>query len=387
MNKVNQSVIETLDKARGETVLTVYAPTHKISTPPNIQEDQTRLKNLMRAGFEQWQAKTNSKQPAIARQQLEKLLLDENFWNETTETLAIFASKDGVSIYHLPIECQEYVCVDTTYDITPLRMVMALNQPYYLFALAMHDSKLFRGDMYGLKPVSIDFPASPEDALNIDEMFSGSNTIRGISTQGGGNDKLSTHGQGDSNHAGQEERLKYFRILDDMIMRAKDIDARRPVVIAATDSEASDYKNISKLPYLIETHVQGNHTMTPQVELHDLAWKIVESEVTDKKITTLIERFNELKGTQKASHDMTEIMDAAKIGRVETLLAGGLPVTNDSVNDTTNANAPIIRLEDLYSQTGIKQLIDDVIAQGGSVVGVDPDRLGAPILAGALYRY
>jgi release factor family 3 len=387
MNKINQSVIETLAAEQKGAVLSIYLPTHHISTPATVKEDQTRLKNLIRQGFGEWQEKVGEEEIKGIREQLDSMVDDESFWTDMTQGIALFVNIDTISIYHLPIECQEYIYVGNEFDITPLRICVEVGQPHYVFALAKHDPKLFYGDSYGLEPVAIDFPSSPEDALNIDEMFSDSNTVRGVSTQGGGNDKLSSHGQGDSNHAGQEERLKYFRILDNMIMKAKSIDATLPIVIAATDSEASDFKNLSNLPNLIQEFVAGNHTTTPLRELHQLTWKIIKNEVIDKKRHLLLEQFNELKGVQKASSDPDEIMAATRTGRVDTLLVGIVPTTNDSISDTNDTNAPLIRLDDTYKNLSIRQLINSVVAQGGTIIGIDPDELATPSLVGAIYRY
>jgi hypothetical protein len=387
MNKIDQSTIETLVGKQKGDVLTMYVPTHHITTPATVQEDKTRLKNLIRTGFDEWLKKVDEQRIKQIRERLNKIIEDEAFWSDMTHSLAIFANEDEVNIYHLPIECQEYTYVGEEYDLTPLRICLSSNQPYYVFALAVHNPKLFQGDAYGLTPVEIDFPSSPEDALNIDEMFSGSNTIRGVSTPGGGNDKLSSHGQGDSNHAGQEEHLKYLRILDNMIMKSKHIDATQPIIIAATDNEASAFRGVSNLPNLIQESVSGNHTSTTLQELHGLTWNLVEQHIIREKQRTLLEQFNELKGMQKGSSDPAEITTAASTGRVGTLLVGIVPITNDSISDTNNTNTPLIRLDGKYEDLSIRQHIESVVAQGGEIVGIDPDVLETPSLLGAIYRY
>ncbi|HYG83803.1 MAG TPA: hypothetical protein VD907_02925 [Verrucomicrobiae bacterium] len=384
MNKVSKSIINQLAEQRGTAQLTMYMPTHKESSLQAVSEDQARFKNLLRRGLEEWEQQVNPQKIAAIRKQLEEKNEDRAFWNDTSRSLAVFASKQQVHFYHLPIESDEYIYVGDTFDVAPLQIVDELNQPYYLFTLALHNSKLFYGDMYGLAPVTINFPASPEDALNIDEMFSGSNTIRGISVPGKGNEKFSSHGQGDSNHAGQEERLKYFRILDDTIARSPAVDSQFPILLAATDSEASDYKAISKLSHLLPVHIQGNYTQTPLPELHKLSWATILQEVVQKKLAQHAEKFHELKGLKQASSDMTEIKEAAAMGRVDTLLVGIVPETNDSVSET--ADGPLIRLQGEY-RDGLRDAVQVVSSQGGAVLGVDASLIGTPSLAAAIYRY
>ena len=386
MNKIDQSIIDELSRDQKHPVLSIYMPTHQMSTPATIKGDQIRLKNLIREGVEQLCTALPDMDDRSLHDTLDRSINDAGLWAETSKAVAVFTDGARAQVFHLPIECAEYVCVGEKYDIAPLEMVASMEQPFYAFALAKHNPKLFRGDMYGLVPVIIDFPSSPEDALNIDEMFNGSNTIRAMGSRSDGNSLLSTHGQGDSNHAGQEERLMYFRALDNMIMTSKGFDPNAPVILAATQSEATDFKALSKMPRLIDAYIAGNHTNTQTHELHALAWDLITSEVLEKKIDETIEQFHEYKGMQKASSDPDEIMQAAKAGRVDTLLVGMLEVSNDSVEDGAKTNGLIIRLSNEH-RSRIAELVSAIKAQGGRVIGVDARTLTTPMHIAAVYRY
>lgn len=385
MNKITQSSIETLLQYDGEEVLTVYVPTHRFSTPPNISEDQTRFKNLIEQGFAKWQEHEIDFSKTM-HQELLKLIEDLDFWHTTTEGLALFISKDSYEIYHLPIECPERIYVGSTYEITPLLLLKEIDNPFYVFALAEHGSKLFKGDLYNLEPVEIDFPQSPEDALNIDEMFSGSNTIRGVSTQGSGNGMLSSHGQGDSNHAGQEEHLKYLRILDHLIINSDSVDNSFPIIVAGTDSEVSDFRGVSKLRSLVETHISGNHTATSTQDLHALAKQVVQKSILYPKMHEEITRFNEQQGLEKASTDVAAILEATSTGRVDCLIVGMFDMTTDSVSDIAGQ---VLRIRYPHNQDAdtVLSLVRLVVKQGGYIVGVDRSLLPDNILVAANYRY
>lgn len=386
MNKIDQANLDILCKDQAGQVLSIYAPMHQISTPPTMKEDQVRLKNLINTGLDQLSQADPTLDVKSIRRRLEYALESESAWGDVTKSVALFASADTARVFHLPIECSEYVNVGAKYDITPLQLALDMNQPFYVFALAKHNSKLFKGDMYGLQPVSINFPASVEDALHIDEMFNNSNTVRGLGSGGGGSDMLSTHGQGDSHHAGQEERLMYFRILDNMILTSKEVDTSAPFIIAATQSEATDFKNLSKIPRLLDAYISGNHTNTPLHELHARAWKAIAQDIIGQKTDVAISKFNELKGLQKGSSDPDEILLAAKAGRVDTLLVGLLETTNDSIDDGTHTKDWIVRLNNHY-RTRIADLVSAIKAQGGKIIGVDNILLATPTHVAAVYRY
>lgn len=384
MNKITQPVIESLSQEMKGPVISIYLPTHRYPTPPHMQEDQTRFKNLLHEARSKWQDKTSARNIDHTFQQLEEKLDDPTFWHETTEGMAIFATPERYDLYHLPMESEEHVCVGTSFDITPLLILQQYDQPYYLLTLAMHNTKLFKGDMYGLEPVNIEFPTSPEDALNIDEMFSGSNTRR---NQDGGTTAMSPHGQGDSNQAGTEERIQYFRILDAMIANAPIVDSAMPVVVAGTDSEAGDYRQVSKLTNLIQPYIKGNYTNASLQDLHSLAWPLIQQEVVQQRTQTMIEQYNELWGADKSSNDIASIEAAADSGRVATLVVGMIRYTTDTVRDKVDAAVPVITFVKDQSAELLERLSRKVLSKGGMIVGVNTTLTPQKVPVAAIFRY
>ena len=387
MNKVTQSSIETLARPQTGNVISIYLPTHRHPSPPHMQEDQTRYKNLLRQAKEMWQKQSKDDTMLSTFEQLESQIEAMDFWRQSTEGMAIFAGPEKFEIFHLPVECEERVCISNSYDITPLLIIATYDQPYYLLALAMHNTKLFKGDMYGLEPVAIDIPSSPEDALNIDEMFSGSSTIRNRSSSSGNGAATASHGQGDSNGAGREERLYYFRAIDNAIATTKNIDSTLPIVIAGTDSEVGDYRNISKLPALIHSYIPGNQTTATIPDLSAMAWPIVQSEVIGKRATDAIEQLQEKEGIQKSSYDYKDVKEAANMGRVQTLLVGITRKTTDTVSDAVHSAVPILSFAKQQEYDHIADLVKKVLSQGGNILGVGNEMLPAKVPVAAIYRY
>lgn len=383
MNKITQPVIESLSQDTEGPVISIYLPTHRYPTPPHMQEDQTRFKNLLHEARDKWQDKVQNNSMDHTFQQLEEKLDDLSFWHETTEGMAVFATPEHYDLYHLPMESEEHVCVGAEFDITPLLMLQQYDQPYYLLALAMHDAKLFKGDMYGIEPITIDFPASPEDALNIDEMFTNSNTVRNQDAGG----MSSPHGQGDSNQAGTEERLQYFRILDNLIATSPSIDHTLPIIIAGTDSEAGDYRRISKLPNLIQHYLKGNHTTDRPQQLHSLAWPVVQQEIVYVRTQNMIERYNELQGADKSSNDIEAIEAAADNGRIATLVVGMIRYTTDTVRDKVDTAVPVITFVKDQSAELLERVARKVRAQGGKIIGVNNTLTPEKVPVAAIYRY
>lgn len=385
MRRADSATVKNLIAYEGDPVMTLYVPAHRAASPPHIQEDQTRFKNLVREGCEKWREQVDDSVVTPIQEQLEALLDDLSFWQSSIETIAVYASKDGFEIYHLPIEVEERTCVGNKYDITPLLLVESMNKPCYVLALAMHESKLFKTDLYGIEEVEIDFPKSVEEALNIDEMFSNSNTMRSGRTSGANSIAASPHGQGDSSGAGTEERFMYLRIIDEKIRKLKTFDDRLPVVIAATDTEFGDFRATSQLKTIVDVHIPGNHTATALPELHRKVQLLLREHILDQQLSEMIEQVEQLKGVDRASVDAKDISSAAHEGRVETLLVPMIDMTTDSVRDGSDPE-PLIRYDDEYDAS-LSTIITDVVANGGSVVAIERGSLPTLRPLAAIYRY
>ena len=389
MNKVTRASIERLMQQPLTTpVVSLYMPTHRAPTPPHIQEDQTRFKNLLREAKAQWQILTNKEVSSEIKSQFEALLDDQLFWQQTTEGLAIFITPGQyIEIFHLPMECEEHITIGDNFDVAPLLVLQAYDQPYYMLRIAMHDASLLKGDMYGLEPVAIDFPKSPEDALNIDEMFSGSNTIRTNGGPAGSRNTTSPHGAGDSQGAGTEERLQYFRIIDNMIITSRDYDSSLPIIIAGTDNEAGDFCKLTKMNHVVTEHIQGNHSATALRELHDMAWPLICKHVTEERAKSTVQRYQESIAASKSSDDQQAIDEAARQGRVDTLFVRMIRRTRDSISDAVHHESPILTFGSGSEQAHIAQLVRNVFNQGGKILGLEPDLMPAKVPVAAIYRY
>lgn len=382
MNKITQDVIDRLSEYSDDQLLTIYMPTHQAPTSSNISENQTRYKNLIRRGIELWARQESKVDSEFAEQRLEQHIDDVAFWQNTSRSLGIFVTPSSVEFYTLPIEVTEQIYVGDTFDILPLLKIRTMNQPYYLFALAMHEPKLFHGDMFGFEPVDITFPKSPEDALNIDEMFINSNTVRA----GSGSMQGSPHGQGDSQQAGQEERLMYFRILDGILAKETLIDTSLPILVAATDSEASDYKTISKLPHILETHISGNRTNDTLDELHDIAYKIICERVIQDRLEKVVDRYQNSVGAGRATTDISSIQKAAEEGRISQLMLSPYSDSDDSIEDRSENRVLTLDIDDRQKQR-LLSLIKKVIHNGGHIEIFYKYLMPSPVPVAALYRY
>jgi hypothetical protein len=391
MNKVTPEAVKSLLEVDGDAVTSLYLPTHRSPTSVHIQEDKIRFKNLIRAGKEALEARGAEEDSIrkVGNLLEEDLYSYDNFWQHTTEGLAVFCSLSGVHYFHLPMECEEYADGGDTYDITPLLAMLSYEQAYYVLALAVHGPTLYRGDMYGIEQVAIELPESPEVALNIDELFSNSRTVRAGGGYGPGSPSSGAHGQGDSRQAGQEEKAEFYRIIVDIIMSSNQVEQDIPLLVAGPDSEIAGFRAISRNKQLTRSNLAGNYTVSSGVkphEVHARSWLLIEEEFGKSKQARERDRFSELHGTGRSSADPDDISAAAKEGRVDTLLLGMFTVTRDTISDGSEAKKKLL-FPDSYNENALGAIGRNVYSQGGRIIALPRDDMPDNAAQAAIYRY
>lgn len=386
MNKVNREAIKQLLETEDSATISMYMPAHQFPTSEHITEDKIRFKNLIKSAKETLKDKgIDEGLGAQMIHQLEAVLDDDAFWQHVTSGMAFFCSPAGLRYFHLPIECDEHVSVGERYDVAPLLVIASQDTTFYMLALATKHPVLFKGDMYSVSKESIELPESIEKALNIDELHSNSQTMR-AGGYGAGNPGAKSHGQGDSRQAGQEERLKYFRLIDDKLQSSKDIDPKIPVLLAGAEEEVSAYKHISKIKKLLKTSLNGNLTDEACHAIHALAWPAIQKELCGPDVARELEKVHSLVGTGLASTENQDILKAATEGRTETLLVGMLMETKDSVRDSNEAITKLTFSEH-YAVDKVAKVARAVFDQGGRVIGILRGEMPNGAHEAAIYRY
>lgn len=388
LKTITRELLQPFIDFTDSTVATIYMPANKIPTPDTVKEDMIRFKNLLK------QAQAQLEEAGVATDKIKHMMAhaeekvnDQDFWRHSGNGLVIFMSDKESAFLELPFESEEHVCIGSKFDVAPALAACSFDQKYMVLALAVHNPKLYMGDMNGLTEVQgIDLPKSPEDALNIDEMFINSNTVRGVATSGGGNGRYASHGQGDSHEAGNEERLSYFRIIDNMMMHSKMVNNNLPLILTGIDSEVAEFKSISNYPNILDAFLHGNHVATKSQQLHELVWPLVSGEILTMKRNELMNRYHELMGAEKSSSDLKVIEEAASMGRVDTLLIGIITSTRDSITDTPLKIMKMIHPDSMHA-TKLHDVIVKVLAQGGSIIGFDKAMLPSKSQTAALFRY
>lgn len=379
MNKLTPLKVEELLSDSHKPAVTIYQPTHRASTPPNITEDQIRFKNLTHLAVKE-NGEENDSTRKIANH-LAALETDVGFWEHQTEGLAVMATEDGVETLNLPLETEEYAICGSGFFITPLLGIKNELLSYYVLVVSQKNPKLYKGDRYGLRVSGIELPTSIAQALNIDEMHQRSVQFQ---TQNRGSAPM-YHGHGAGKETGDEERLYFWRAIDKVLLEHTDRDC--PLLLAGIDNEVEEYRRVSRYPRLLEDYLRGEHHELDTEKLFSLVWPHIEELVRNKR-RRAIQTFNDLTGQNPklTSTSPEAIANAAKEGRVERLMVGLRRRTTDTVEDNLGRVSKIV-FKAAEKMHKVEELVRAVRGQGGEVWLVEEHELPLGKLVGATYRY
>lgn len=385
MHKLTHESIQQLLAITETPKVTIYIPLETSAAPPSLSENQIRFKNLIhRAALELETADGPKELHKKLCEFQEKTRDDIEFWKERGKGLLIVAAGDRLEMFDLPVDTEEYMAVDDTFHLAPILALIGDDRPFYVLALAQQNPRLLLGDMYGLEEMNIGLPGTIREALGIDEANQKSEN-QGSAT----GSSLNTgwfNGRGGARNPQDNDRLKFYHHIDKLLLEKLDRDV--PLLLATTDSEAAEFRDISKYPKILEQFIQGNHTESHLQELFDKAWRIVHSELVEPEHEAALEEYERLQGANpgRVARGHTAIMAAAEQGRIDKLLAMMSRQTTDTVQDNM---ASVFRIS--FPEPSSSQLLNKmalaVWSQSGKILSLLPHQMPHGDMMVARLRY
>jgi hypothetical protein len=386
MEKITRQAMTELLAVQGtEPVVTMYIPMHKSAAPPHMNEDQIRFKNLTNQAIDT--LKVRGDELKLAKQlsdTLEQVMNDPHFWESQTQGLLLCARAGNVRMFHLPVDTEEYVAVDTCFHLTPVLGLLHDAQAFYVLSVAQHNPKLYKGTMYGLEETTIKLPESIQAGLNIDE--SNQKSEQSLSAGGSSMNTNAFNGRGGARNPQEDDRARFFRMVDHIIMQKA--DRSLPLILAGIDAETVEYRTLSKYPTILTGVMSGNYEHGKLDEMFEAATAIVRRELVSPKHQQVIEDYQRMHATtaDRTAHDSTAIREAAEQGRVGTLLLGMSRFTTDTVRDSDEA-VTRITFPDGSFRDAVNNLALAVHNTSGEVIVLDESKMPGASQVAAIYRY
>lgn len=374
---ITRDDILKLAKEQHDVCISIYLPTHRMGE--EVQQDPIRLKNLLS------EAQKQLKGHEIAEQRIEKLLeeprklLDKPlFWQHNDKGLALFVSEEQFEYHRIPHSFKERVMVDDHYLITPLIPMISLEGTFCVLALSQKNIRLLKCTRANVEEIELeDSPANMEEFKKYDVYE------KNITSAGSGGAAAMFHGWGDGSVETDyvENYLKTIENEVTSILRKRN----DPLILAGVDEAIAIYKNVNHYSRLMDQMIPGNPDPKTNNEIKNEGWKVIQSYFL-KDMYADIERFGDLSGSDKQSDNLTQIVEAAYYGKVDSLF---VPIGEhswgwfDQERDVVHHSAEQKNGEhDLINLAAIKTL-----TQSGNVYALDKEEMPNQAAIAAIFRY
>ena len=341
--------------------VSIYMPTARAGA--EVRENPIRAKALIKDAEAALKANgAGEEETAEILGPLVALLEDTEYWQYLADGLALYAAKDFWRAYRLTIDFPEVAHVSDRLAVLPVVSAGVHEDDFLLLALSQNKVRLFEATFATMREIELgSIPSAMEDT-------DGGTTPPPHHQQGfaaGGTGMLHSHGTGAE--VGDVQLDKFLRQVAQGLSEVLEPNDRRPVVVASVAEYLPALRDHLDYAHLLDDTVTGNPDATRPDELHERAWAIVHPALR-ARAEAEAERFGDAIGAGRAiAGGGSDILHAARDGRVDTLLLTRRRCTADHGPD------------DLDSAAG------QVLATSGRLVVVDT--LPKDVAAGAILRF
>ena len=385
-DRFSREEMETLANYSNGICVSLYMPA--VRAGRETEQNHIHLKNLLPQAEQQLiEAGMRPKDAQDLLAPGTDLTSDYEFWQYQSEGLALFFAEDAFYRYRLPLNFDEIAMTGPHFHLKPLLPVFSGDGAFYILALAQGENRLFQATRHNIEELEAEqIPKSLADALwYYEEQQAVQHHAAGTPGIGDTGRAGVYHGQGEGDPRRQKDYiLEYFRQIDAglaELMRAE----QAPLVLAGVEYLLPIYREANTYNNLLEEGITGSPKMLSADELHQRAWKIVET-YFDQPRRDAFDRFNELTGTGTASTEIADIVPAAYYGRVDTLFVaedqyrwGRFDPDNNELVFFEESHADN---EDLLDRAAVQTFLNS-----GTVYVVDASQIPGSGDIAAIYRY
>lgn len=323
VNAVNLEELRQLAKQDGAWV-SISMPTHR--TGADTRQDPIRFRNLSSQALGQL-AELGVEQTTHERieQQLTTLGRAHEFWQHQTGGLVVLTSADEQYSFRLPSAVAERAVASIGPALSALVPFVDDDTRFRVLTLSADSVRLLEGTINSLGEVDLGpIPATYDDAFShVEQQKQLQHSSHPSGTQ--------YHGHGGD--ASGNATTRYLRaVAAGLDQRLRD-EPPAPLLLAGMASLASEFRQISGQPKILDETLTGSHDKTPAHEMHEPAWAIVQAAHT-LPLDQANDRINQAWSNDQALLDLTEIVRAAGAGRIDSLfLADGAAADDERIEE------------------------------------------------------
>ena len=346
MHSLNNDYPQVLFANQASPCLSLYQPTHR-QHPDNVQ-DPIRFRNLVKELETSLLQKYPQREVAPLLEPFEALAANADFWNHTTDGLAVLGAPGMFRVYRLPRTVAKLAVVADSFHTKPLVRITQSADQYLVLGLSRDSFTLYEGNRDSLVEMQLD-----EGAVHVP--------------------------------AGSRDTEQFFRAVDQAVMERNGKSGGMGVILAALPEHHHLFRSVSKNAMLMKESIDVNpDTLAPDA-LRERAWELVQPYYLER-LSGLLDNYGAASAKGLGSDLVDDIAKAAVEGRVETLLLEAdrlVPGRMDAATGkVTTGKLADPEVDDLLDDLG-----EQVLRTGGEVVMVPAERMATSTGAAAVFRF
>ncbi len=372
--------IKELAAPEFDLAVSLFLPIRTV--PDEKEKNRIRLKKLMKLAEEKAKAGNRYRAGIFdeAWRRLEEAVL---FEGPETKGAAIFFSEKSFHVLRLPVRVGEEVSVADRYHIAPLLPALEPQGIFYVAALSLKESALFRCDKSGC--VRIDKLHMPsfgairgQTELPADVGFHSSS--RGTA----GTPGIQHHSQGDSPEDYHQVQIQQYAHGVANAVDSYLAGIHAPLVALGDPNLLGYFRKFSQHPGLMRESVAKVYHGMSDAELFSQVWPVVEP-VLVRPLNQALERLSAgfERGDDTVCMLESEIVQMARSGRVETLLLAEEDRPSPGTLGPNNKGTPEEEAVSMLRNVMARQ----TLVHDGDIFVVPQERLPEEGMAGAILRY
>lgn len=311
--------LRSLRSLRADACVSVYLPTTPITA--EIEASRIDLRGLIRTATRQLEEKPLDKRRlASLTDEVDNLLVDDEFWRFQGRSLALFATPDRIQTFRLANHLPKVVEVSDRFYLKPL--LRSVTFPHDAFVLAISENDVRLIEVFpDLPPQQIRLSGLPKDAASSVGVSSINNRMSMRRVMGG---------------EGQKVRLAQYSRMVDAAIRPVFSGRESPLILAANEPIASIYRSVNSYFNLAHETISGTDDRSSEAEIAAAARPILDA-IYARSVDEANELFALRMGQNRATTDISEAARAATFGAIEMILLDFDQVVHGTVDEQTGA--------------------------------------------------
>ncbi|MBE0662978.1 MAG: hypothetical protein IH597_10990 [Bacteroidales bacterium] len=354
--------------------ISIFIPAHKAGQEVNQMLDKKNMKNQVkrvRARLESYKLKNQEIDKIL--QPVVKLVENNGFWKQQSNGLAVFRNASLFHYFTLPVEFEENIYVADHFNLKPLMPYLNDNGRFYILSLSLGSVKLFECHPHRIEELVLGemLPKNMEEVVGSDMK---EKNLQFRTGQTGTNQAL-FHGHGAGKEDGKEEIIKYFRAINEGVLKVLQ-QKSDPLIVAAVDFLVPLYREVNAYKNLENEFIAGNPEHEQPTLLHEKA-RLLLKDYFNSRRKEKSTAFEQAISNEKASVNAADIIPAAVHQRIDTLfICKGSEMwgTFDEANNEINIQDKIAE----QSVCLLNMAAVNTILNNGTVFFMDPEKMPDP---------